>query len=48
MQGNDNFVRTYKSNEGKPLKDRKRDKHRAKDQRKQVRKMREKEMEMEE
>lgn len=46
MQGNDNFVRTFKKNEKDYVgpKDRKRDKTREKDQRKILRKLKLKEM----
>lgn len=48
MQGNDNFVRTYRKNEREydaPKKDRKRDKTREKDQRRKLRDLKIKEME---
>lgn len=44
MQGNDNFVRIFKKNDGVTSKDRKRSKDRPKDERKKLRKMKLKEM----
>jgi hypothetical protein len=44
MQGNDNFVRIFKKNEGTVSKDRKRSKDRPKDERKKLRKLKLKEM----